>query len=239
MQYADVAKTIDHALLLPTLEERDLDSGLALCRNYDVASVCILPHAVERARQALAGSDVKVSTTVGFPHGAVGAAVKRFEAERAVAAGAQELDMVVNIGWVLSGRWGAVAEDVAGVPEVCRGGGALLKLIFENCYLTDAHRTELCRVAGEVGVDWVKTSTGFGSGGATLADVQLMRRESPRTVAVKASGGIRDLSTLLGFLPYVTRIGTSHTSAILDEHRANLGLPAIAPAAASGQPGGY
>lgn len=238
MQYADVAKTIDHALLQPTLDRTALEAGLELARCYEVASVCILPYAVGLARRALADSGVKATTVIGFPHGAVSTASKRYEAEQAVGEGAEELDLVVNLSRVHSGEWHAVSADIASVLGVCRAAGAKLKLIFETSALGELQKRELCRIATALEVDWVKTSTGFGSGGATLEDVQLMRSLVPQPIQVKASGGIRDLDGLLAFLPYVTRIGTSHTRAILDELRARLGLPALAGVTANAS-GGY
>jgi len=227
MQYAEVAKTIDHALLTPTLSDRGFDAGVEVARRYEVASVCVLPCLVRRAAERLRGSSVRTSTVIGFPHGVVPTSVKRFEAERALEAGAVELDMVVNSSWVQSEQLRAVQDDIGSVLAACRQADAKLKVIFENCYLNEAQKLALCRVCAELEVDWIKTSTGFGSGGATLGDVQLMRANSPARVAVKASGGIRDLDTLLGFLPYVTRVGTSNTRGILDELRQRLGLPAL------------
>lgn len=225
--YEAIAKMIDHALLAPTLTVAALEAGLAQARDYAVASVCIVPYYVSRAARALAGSEVLTSTTIGFPHGVQASSVKRAEAARALDEGATELDMVVNVSQVLSGGWAYVRDEVSLLVEFCHERGAKLKLIFENAHLEDAHKQTLCELAGELGVDWVKTSTGFGPGGATLADVELMRRASPASVQVKASGGVRDLTTLLSLRPFVTRIGTSHTRAILDELRARAGLAPI------------
>jgi deoxyribose-phosphate aldolase len=236
--YADIATMIDHALLQPTLTTADLEVGCRLAVAYDVASVCIMPFFLSRCAELLAGSTVKPSTTIGFPHGGHTTATKVFEAERALADGGQELDMVVNISQVLSGRWDAVRDDIRAVTEVTHAAGRKVKVIFENCSLQDTHKIRLCEICGELGVDWVKTSTGFGSGGATLADLALMRKHAPPQVQVKAAGGVRDLDMLLQVRALgVSRCGTSRTPELLDEARRRLGLPAITVAAA--QVAGY
>jgi len=222
--YDDVAGMVDHALLEPSLTPAALEEGLRLAVDYRVASVCIVPHYLARAAEVLAGSGVRATTTVGFPHGAQPTAAKLRETELALAGGAVELDAVVNIARVLGDDWPYVASEIEALAGLCHASRAKLKLIFENCYLADAHKLRLCELSGERGVDWVKTSTGFGTGGATLADVRLMRAHSPASVAVKASGGIRTLDELLAFRPYVTRVGLSRTGAILDECRRRLGL---------------
>ena len=173
--YADLAKMIDHSLLQPTLTDDDLESGCRLARDYDVASVCIKPYAVRRAVELLAGSTVAVGTTIGFPHGGHVTEIKIAESHQATADGAKELDMVVNIGKVLSGDWKYVANDIRAVVEAAHRDGAIVKVIFENCFLNDAQKEQLCRICGEVGADFVKTSTGYGDGGATDDDLRLMR----------------------------------------------------------------
>lgn len=228
LEYAAIAKMLDHALLAPTLTAADIDRGLELARAYDVASVCIVPSFVPRAAELLHGSDVRVSTTIGFPHGAHATSTKLHEAERALAEGATELDAVVNVNRVLSDDYAAVRNELVQLTKLTHAARATIKIIFENCYLTDRHKVRLCEIASEARVDWVKTSTGFGSSGATLADVQLMRRHSAATVQVKASGGLRDLESILVVRPYVTRCGTSRTREILDELRTRLGLPPLA-----------
>jgi deoxyribose-phosphate aldolase len=221
---AALAKMIDHALLNPALTEAQLEEGCRLAVEYDVASVCIMPFALRRCTDWLNGSTVKPSTTIGFPHGAHATSVKVAEAQQAIADGGVELDMVVNISKVLSGDWAYVRDDIAAVIEVAHGGGGLVKVIFENCILEDQHKICLCEICGELGADWVKTSTGFGSGGATLGDVELMRRHSPANVQVKAAGGVGDLETLLAFRERgATRIGASRTKTILDEARQRFG----------------
>jgi len=227
VRYAEVAKLIDHALLLPNLDRQALEAGLSLARRYDVASVCILPYYVGRAREALRESSVLTSTTVGFPHGATSTRAKLSEAESALDDGAEELDMLVNVSQILSGEWDAVRSEVAQVVALVHARKRKLKLIFENAYLDESHKRTLCRLAGDLDVDWVKTSTGFGPSGATLSDVTLMRGATPAHVAVKAAESVRDLETVLTLRPFVTRIGTSHTRTILDEWRRRIELPPL------------
>ena len=222
--YADFAKMLDHSLLQPVLTDDDLERGCLLAREYDVASVCIKPYAVARATELLAGSTVAVGTTIGFPHGGHLTAIKVAEAQAAMDDGARELDMVVNIGKVLSRDWAFVAGDVQAVVETAHRGGALVKDIFENCFLSDEHKEQLCRICGEVGADFVKTSTGYGDSGATDADLRLMRRCSPPQVQVKAAGGVRTFERLRAVRELgVTRVGATATKAILDECRLQLG----------------
>jgi deoxyribose-phosphate aldolase len=221
--YADIAKMIDHSLLNPALTESDLDAGYRLAVEYDVASVCTMPFHLVRCVELLRGSTVKPSTTIGFPHGGHRTAIKAAEAEHAVADGAAELDMVVNISQVKSANWGYVAEDIAAVIEVAHDAGRKVKVIFENCYLSDDQKIRLCRICSELHADWVKTSTGYGSGGATIEDLKLMRRHSDPRVQVKAAGGVRDLDKLLEVRAIgVTRCGASRTKEMLDECRRRL-----------------
>ena len=222
-RYPEIAKTIDHSLLKPTHTTAELEAGVRLARDCDVASVCLLPYYVARCAEILAGSSVLTTTTIGFPHGGQAASVKAREAEQALADGASELDMVVNVSRVMSGDYDAVRDDIRAVLEPVRARGQKLKVIFENCYLNDGQKRRLCEICGLLAVDWVKTSTGFGPSGATLADVELMRRFSPATVQVKASGGIRELDALLRFREAgASRVGTSATREILDELGARL-----------------
>jgi deoxyribose-phosphate aldolase len=221
--YADIAKMLDHSLLQPTMTDADLEQGCRTAREYDVASVCIKPYAVRLAAGILAGSSVAVGTTIGFPHGGHTTAIKVAEAEGVMADGATELDMVVNIGKVLSKDWRYVAEDIRAVVEAAHRGRALVKVIFENCFLADEHKEQLCRVCGEVGADFVKTSTGYGEKGATDEDLRLMRRCSPPHVQVKAAGGVRTFDRLLAVRAIgVSRVGATATKAILDECKARL-----------------
>ncbi len=221
--YADIAKLIDHSLLTPTLTAGELEEGCRLAVEYDVASVCIMPYYLPRCAEILQGSSVRASTTIGFPHGGQATAIKQAEAERALADGARELDMVVNISQVKSGGWDYVRDDVRAVIEPAHAAGRQVKVIFENCYLSDDEKIRLCQICGELNADWVKTSTGYGSGGATLDDLKLMVRHTPDHVQVKAAGGVRDLDAVLAVRALgVTRIGASRTRDILDECRRRL-----------------
>lgn len=237
--YPDLAKMIDHSLLQPNLTAADLEAGCKLALAYDVASVCILPYYLKRCADLLRGSTVQASTTIGFPHGGHTTATKVAEAKQALADGGQELDMVVNISQVLSGNWDYVRQDIAAVIKVAHDAGAKVKVIFENCYLKDDHKIRLCEICGELKADWVKTSTGYGSGGATLEDLALMRKHAPPHVQVKAAGGVRDLDTLVKVRDLgVTRCGASRTKEILDDCRNRLGLKPIRTGSAA-QAQGY
>ncbi len=221
---AELAKMFDHSLLQPTLTDSDLEKGCAVAREYNVASVCIKPYAVAKAAAWLKGTTVAVGTVIGFPHGGNVTRIKVAEAEQAMNDGAVELDMVVNIGKVLSKDWNYVTDDIAAVVKAAHRRNAKVKVIFENCFLQDEHKEELCQICGDVGADWVKTSTGYGDGGATDHDLALMRRCSPLHVQVKAAGGVRTLERVLAVRAFgVTRIGATATRAILDECKAKLG----------------
>jgi deoxyribose-phosphate aldolase len=235
--YADVAKMIDHSLLNPSLTADDLEAGIRLALAYDVASVCIMPYYLRRCADLLQGSEVRASTTIGFPHGGHTTAIKVAEARQALADGGNELDMVVNISAVLSGRWDYVREDMREVVETTHDAGQKVKVIFENAYLNDSQKIWLCEIASELRADWVKTSTGYASGGATIEDLKLMRAYVPADVQVKAAGGVRDLDKLLEVRALgVTRCGATRTAAMLDEARRRLGLEVIGMAAT---PAGY
>ncbi len=224
LSYESIAGKIDHSLLGPTLTRTDLEDGCRLAVRYAVASVCIKPYAVELATNMLRDSSVAVGTTVGFPHGGHGTAAKVSEAKHAIADGATELDMVVNIGAVLGGDWDLVRDDIAAVTEAAHSEGAILKVIFENCYLDDCQKIRLCALCGECMVDYVKTSTGYGSGGATHEDLILMRKSTPQHVRLKAAGGIRDLEAVLAVVDLgCDRIGASKTTEILDAWSMRIG----------------
>jgi len=224
-KYEDVAKMIDHSLLKPTMTRDVLEEGCKLAVEYDVASVCIMPFYLKRCAEILAGSDVKPSTTIGFPHGGHTTAIKVAEAKQALADGGEELDMVVNISKVLSGDWDYVTQDIREVTDVTHDAGQKIKVIFENCYLEDSHKIKLCEICAELGCDWVKTSTGYGTGGATIEDLKLMIEHSPAPMEVKAAGGVRTLDKLLEVRALgVTRRGASATKVILDEAKQRLGM---------------
>ena len=238
--YTDVAKMIDHALLAPTLTVADLEAGCRLAVAYDVASVCIMPYYLARCGELLAGSTVQPSTTIGFPHGGHTTAIKAAEAQRAVADGCQELDMVVNISQVLSGHWDYVAADIRAVIDLAHAAGRKVKVIFENAYLQDTHKIRLCEICSDLNADWVKTSTGYAPSGATLDDLRLMRKHAAPHVQVKAAGGVRTLDELLAVRDLgVTRCGASRTADMLGEARKRLGIPSVELADAGPVTGGY
>lgn len=222
--YTDIAKMIDHSLLQPYLTDAELEAGCRLALDYDVASVCIKPYYLKRCAEILAGSTVKASTTVGFPHGGHLTRIKLAEAEAALDDGGQELDMVVNIGKVKSGDWQYVTQDIQAVNDAVLARGQIVKVIFENCFLNENEKIKLCEICGDLRVAFVKTSTGYGDGGATLDDLRLMRKHSPAHVQVKAAGGVRDLDKLLQVRELgVARVGASRTKEILDQCRQRLG----------------
>jgi len=243
----ELARLIDHALLHPTLTDAELHQGCTLAAHYGVASVCIKPYAVAVAAGWLAGTDVRVGTVIGFPHGSHTTATKVAETEHACAEGAAEIDVVVNIGKVLSGDWDYVGREITALREVTRRYGATLKVIFENDFLPgDAPKVRLCEICSAAGVDFVKTSTGFGfvrgddgqyaTAGATEHDLKLMRRHVAPAVGVKASGGIRTLDDLLRAQSWgVTRIGTSATAALLEAARQRFGGSPAGEAPAAGR----
>lgn len=214
----EIAKMIDHSLLRPNLTDDDVRAGCALARKYGVASVCCAPSQVSMVRAALAGSDVLVSTVIGFPHGYNSTATKVFEAERAIDDGAVELDMVLNISKLLSADFDYVQKEIAEVCTVAHERGAIVKVILENCYLTDELKKRACEICERAGADFVKTSTGFAPGGATFQDLRLMRKTVSAKVQVKAAGGIRELDTALLVRELGgTRFGCTTTAAVLDE----------------------
>jgi deoxyribose-phosphate aldolase len=220
LTYEQVAKTIDHSLLRPELDLDFVRDGVELARRYGVASATVRPADVAFAVDLLEGSDVFVSTVVGFPHGSSSTETKAFEAERAAELGAREIDMVLNIGRLRSGRAEEVREDIAAVVAVAQPKGAIVKVIFENAYLDDAQKELACRLSEEAGAAFVKTSTGFAPSGATIADLKLMRRSVSPHVQVKAAGGIRTLDALLEVMAVgITRIGATATETMLEDFK--------------------
>jgi deoxyribose-phosphate aldolase len=220
----DVARLIDHTLLLPDATEAQIQQLCRDAKHYRFASVCVNPTWVSLARTLLVDSLVKVATVVGFPLGATLPEAKAFESERAIQAGAHEIDMVFNIGRLKSGNHQVVFQDVTSVVAVARHSGALVKAILETSLLTEEEKVAACVLAQAGGVDFVKTSTGFSKGGATVADVALMRRVVGPTLGIKASGGIRTLQTLQDMVAAgATRIGASASVSIMEEL---MGAPA-------------
>ncbi len=226
--YEDVSRMIDHSLLKPTLTFEDFEIGCRMALVYQTGSVCIQPHYLKRCADILRGSEVRASTVIGFPHGGHCTSTKMAEAQQALADGGEELDLVCNISRVLSGDWDYVKADLKAVIELTHAAGEKVKVIFENCYLEDHHKIQLCEICTELKADWVKTSTGYGTGGATMNDLRLMRKHAGPNVQVKAAGGVRDMEALLECREIgVTRIGASVTQALLDECRLRLKLEPI------------
>ena len=235
----DVAGFIDHTLLKPDATLADIDKLCREAAEWKFATVCVNPTWVAASAQRLRGSGVAVCSVVGFPLGATTPDVKQFEARRAIFDGAVEIDMVINVGALKSGDVRLVSEDIRGVVQACRGGAASSKVIIETALLTDEEKVTACTLAKAAGADFVKTSTGFGPGGATAADVALMRRVVGDEMGVKASGGDKDLEQMKAMVAAgATRIGASAGVRIMRESR---GEPAAASAgAASGvKPGAY
>lgn len=232
----DIAKAIDHSLLRPELDDVFVEDGCRLALKYHVASVCVRPADVRRAKAILEGTDVAVGTTLGFPHGNHTTEVKVFEARRALADGATELDMVLQIGALKSGRDADVEADIRAVVEVGHAAGAIVKVIFENAYLTDDEKIRACRLTESAGADFVKTSTGFAPSGATHDDLRLMRANTSPHIQVKAAGGVRTLDALLAVMDLgVTRIGATATEAIIEDFRARkAGKTPLAAAPSAG-----
>ncbi len=219
LTYHQIAKTIDHSLLRPELTESDVMAGCALAQLYEVASVCVKPCHVALAARLLQGTDVAVGTVIGFPHGAHTTATKVFEATEALANGAVELDMVLNIGALRSGDALYVRNDIRAVVAAAQDR-AIVKVILENAYLTDEQKVLACQLIEHAGADFVKTSTGFAPSGATIADLKLMRASVGPHMQVKAAGGVRTLDALLDVIDVgVTRVGATATATILDEFR--------------------
>jgi deoxyribose-phosphate aldolase len=213
-----VKKMIDHSILKPDFTTEEVKSGCELARKYDVASVCVRPCDVPIAAEILKGSDVVVSTVIGFPHGTTTTETKVFESKQAIASGAVELDMVLNISWLKSGRVDDVKADIAAVVNAAKEGGAIVKVIFENAYLTEEQKITACKISEEVGAAFVKTSTGYATTGSTPHDLKLMRANVSPAVRVKAAGGIRSLAAVLEARACgAVRCGATATQAIVEE----------------------
>jgi deoxyribose-phosphate aldolase len=234
----DIAKAIDHSLLRPELDDAFVEAGCRLAAKYDVASVCVPPVHVRRAAAILAGTDVAVGTVIGFPHGYTTTEDKVDEARRALADGATELDVVLQIGALKSGRDADVQADIAAVVAIAHAAGAIVKVIFENAYLTDDEKVRACRLTEAAGGDFVKTSTGFAPSGATHDDLRLMRANTSPHVQVKAAGGVRTLDALLAVMELgVTRIGATATEPIILDFRSRKAGDGAATAAAGAESG--
>jgi deoxyribose-phosphate aldolase len=213
-----VAKTIDHSILKPDFTYADVEAGAQLALKFNTASYCIRPMDVEAAAKALAGSTVNVCTVIGFPHGSTTSAVKAFETADAIKNGAVEIDMVINVSALLSGDYDFVEQDIRGVVEVAHAADASVKVIFETAFLNDELIVKACELTERAGADYVKTSTGFASEGATLHNVKLMKATVGDRLKVKSSGGVRTLDQLIDYMDAgVTRSGCSATQQVLEE----------------------
>jgi deoxyribose-phosphate aldolase len=256
--YLDLARMIDHSLLHPTMTDAELEAGCRLAARYQAASVCIKPYAVKQAAEWLRGTGVLVGCVIGFPHGNSATESKRYETELACRDGAQEIDMVVNLGKALSGDWDYVESDIRAVCDEAHRHGARVKVIFENDYLTqggdgmsgDDFKIKLCEVCERAGADWIKTSTGYGFvkqpdgsynyQGATEHDLRLMRAHVSEKVQVKAAGGVRDLDGLIKVRDLgATRCGATATAAMMDEYRRREAEGGVRPTTGALGAGGY
>lgn len=217
----EIAKMIDHSLLKPELTIQQVIEGCELAKSYNVVSVCVKPCDVKLAKKELAGTDVLVTTVIGFPHGAHKTETKVFEAKQAIEDGAVEIDMVLNIGRLISRDLDYVEKDIKAVVELAHSKGVKVKVILENCYLTDELKKIACKICEKAGADFVKTSTGYGSSGATIEDLKLMRKACSEKVQIKAAGGVRTLDAALAVRKAgAARFGATATKVILDEAKA-------------------
>lgn len=231
----ELAKMIDHSILHPTMTDEDLRRECEVAKKYHVASVCVKPYAVKQATEVLKGSDVLVGCVIGFPAGNSATEVKVFETEMACNDGAVEIDMVVNIGKVLQGDWDYTEKEIAAVTQTCHKNGAIVKVIFETDYVTkQEYIIRLCEICTKVGADYVKTSTGFGFvkggdgkysyEGATIPNLELMKKSVGPNVKVKAAGGVRSLAGLLAVQKAgCSRCGATATVSILEDAKKQFG----------------
>ncbi len=217
MKIQNLSKYIDHTLLKADATEEQIRNTCREARKYNTASVCVNTSRIPIVVEELSGTDIKACCVVGFPLGAMLPAAKASEAAFAIEAGAEEVDMVINIGKAKDHDWEYVQKDIAAVSAVC-SGRAILKVIIETCLLTDEEKVKACLAAKAAGADFVKTSTGFSTGGATVEDVELMRKTVGNEMGVKASGGVRTKAAALAMIEAgATRIGASSSKAILEE----------------------
>ena len=216
----DIAKMIDHSLLNPTLTTEQVIEGCRLAAEYGAATVCVKPCDVALSKEVLKNNDVLVTTVIGFPHGSSKTEIKVLEAKEAIKDGAVELDMVLNIGKLLAREFDYVEKDIKAVVDAAHESNVIVKVIFENCYLTQELKEIACQICERTGADFVKTSTGYGTGGATIEDLRLMRRTCSEKIRVKAAGGVRTLDGALAVRSVGTvRFGATATKAIVEEAR--------------------
>jgi deoxyribose-phosphate aldolase len=226
-RYQDVALMVDHSLLRPQLTLPEVEAGLDLAMRYQVAAATMRPCDIDLAVSTLAGTAVKPGSVVGFPHGSQTTETKLFETRDLIDRGSREIDMVIAISRLLSRDLDYVQKELDSMAELCRENGALLKVIFENAYLTDEFKILACQCCGKANVDFVKTSTGFAPTGYTVADLKLMRQHTPAHIAVKAASGLKTLDQVLEVRALgVTRVGLTSTAAVLDEWRARIAVGA-------------
>jgi deoxyribose-phosphate aldolase len=227
-RYADVALMVDHSLLRPQLTLAEVEAGLDLAKRYGVAAATMRPTDIDLAVRTLAGTAIKPGSVVGFPHGSQTTETKLFETRDLLDRGAKEIDMVIAISRLLSRDLAYVQAELDQMSELCHAHSAILKVIFENAYLTDEFKILACECCGKANVDFVKTSTGFAPSGYTVADLQLMRQHTPAHIAVKAASGLKTLDQVLEVRALgVTRVGLTSTAAVLDEWKSRLGSAAV------------
>lgn len=229
---ADIAQMLDHSTLQPYLTQEDIRKGCEIALRYHTASVCARPGDMKLVAELLKGSGVRVCTVIGFPHGNHLPKIKLMEAQAALDDGCVELDMVQNVGRLLAGEDAYVQDEIRAICDLAHSRGARVKVILETCYLNEEQKVRACKLAAAAGADWVKTSTGYGSGGCTVEDVRLMRQSVPAACQVKGSGGIRDLAMVLALRAAgATRCGVSATEKIMAEaeKRAAEGMLQDAP----------
>ena len=215
---ADIAKMIDHSLLKPEMARQEVEAGCELAKKYNCASACVKPCDVELAYAILKDSDVAVTTVVGFPHGHHLTEIKLREAEIAIDQGCTEIDMVQNIGRLKSGDYTLVEEDIRQVCELAHSRNVIVKVIFENAYLTDEEKIKSCQIAEKAGADFVKTSTGYAPGGAAIPDLKLMRAACSPAVRIKAAGGVRTIEAALAVRAVgTTRFGCTTTAKMMED----------------------
>jgi deoxyribose-phosphate aldolase len=216
----DIAKMIDHSLLNPVITPDDVANGCAIAKKYNTASVCVKPCDVDQAVLLLKETDVAVTTVISFPHGSNLTEVKVFEAQKALKSGCSELDMVLNIGWLLGGRYSEVMDDIRAVCDIAHAGEAIVKVILENAYLKDELIEIASKLSERAGADFIKTSTGYAPSGAKLHDLRIMRAATSGRVGIKAAGGIRTLDAALKIRSIgVSRFGCTVTEKIVSEAR--------------------
>lgn len=214
----DIAKMLDHSLLKPEMDTETVRKGLLVAKKYDTASVCVKPCDLTLAAEVLAGTDVHLSTVIGFPHGSNRTEVKVYESNLAMDDGATELDMVLNIGRLISGDDAYVLADIRAVVEAAHARGAIVKVILENAYLNEEQKIRACHLCAEAGADYTKTSTGYAPSGAKVEDLVLMRANTPARMKVKAAGGVRTLDAVLACRAAgATRCGATATAVIMEE----------------------